>query len=260
MNVLQNKIALVTGSARGLGTSIALAYARAGADVILADLDSDPLGIIQDEIESLGRRSISLEADISNLESVEACAHKAFEHFGRIDILVNNAAIAGPSAPLWEVDPAAWRQTLDVNTTGVFNCCRTFIPCMIDQRAGSIVIIGSMTGKRPLLNRTAYAASKLALVGLARTLAWEVGPHGIRVNVISPGPMEGERLTWVFETQAKEEGITFEAARNRMMSNSPLNQFVPTENVAQTAVFLASDLSGSITGEDINVSAGIAMY
>jgi NAD(P)-dependent dehydrogenase (short-subunit alcohol dehydrogenase family) len=260
MNLLQDKIALVTGSARGLGTTLALAFARAGADVILADLVVDPLENIKKEVESLGCRSLSLAVDISDLESVQECAQKAFEKFGRVDILVNNAAIAGPSAPLWEVDPTAWKQTLDVNTTGVFNCCRTFLPCMIDQRSGSIIIIGSMTGKRPLLNRTAYAASKIALVGLARTLAWETGPYGIRVNVISPGPMEGERLTWVFETQAKEEGITFEAARDRMRSNSPLGQFVPTDNVAQTAVFLASDLAGSITGEDINVSAGLAMY
>jgi NAD(P)-dependent dehydrogenase (short-subunit alcohol dehydrogenase family) len=116
-----------------------------------------------------------------------------------------------------------------------------------------------MTGKRVLQNRTAYATSKLALVGLARTLAWEVGAYGIRVNVISPGPMEGARLKWVFETQAKEEGITVEAARNRMKAASPIGEFVPPENVAQAAVFLASDLSGSTTGEDLNVSAGICM-
>jgi NAD(P)-dependent dehydrogenase (short-subunit alcohol dehydrogenase family) len=134
------------------------------------------------------------------------------------------------------------------------------LPGMIAQRSGSVIIIGSMTGKRALVNRTAYATSKLALVGLARTLAWEVGPHNVRVNVISPGPMEGERLKWVFETQAQQEGIPVAAARQRMADASPLGQFVPPENVAQAAVFLASDLSGSTTGEDLNCSAGICMY
>ncbi len=260
MNVLQDKVAVVTGCARGLGTHIALAYARAGAHVALADRNTAPLGELQTEIERLGRQSLSLAVDIADLQSVEACARRTQEHFGRVDILVNNAAIGGPSAPLWEIDPAAWRECLDINTTGVFYCCRAFLPGMIAQKSGSIIIIGSMTGKRVLVNRTAYATSKLALVGLARTLAWEVGPYGIRVNVISPGPMEGERLKWVFETQAQQEGISVEAARDRLRSSSPLGQFVPPENVAQAAVFLASDLSGSTTGEDLNCSAGICMY
>jgi NAD(P)-dependent dehydrogenase (short-subunit alcohol dehydrogenase family) len=260
MNVLKDKVAVVTGSARGLGTCIALALARAGAHIVLVDRFTDPLDAIREDIERLGRKALPLEVDIANLDSVEACARKAEDHFGRVDILVNNAAIGGPSAPLWEVDPAAWKECLDVNTTGVFYCCRAFLPGMIRQHSGSVIIIGSMTGKRVLVNRTAYATSKLALIGMARTLAWEVGTYGIRVNVISPGPMEGERLKWVFETQAKQEGITVEAARKRMADASPLGQFVPPENVAQAAVFLASDLSGSTTGEDFNCSAGICMY
>jgi len=260
MNVLQDKVAVVTGSARGLGTCIAMTFAQAGAHIILADLDASPLEAIQADIQRLGRKALPIEVDITNLGSVEACAGIAREHFGRVDILVNNAAIGGPSAPLWEVDPAAWRECIDVNTTGVFNCCRAFLPAMIQQRSGSVIIIGSMTGKRVLVNRTAYATSKLALVGMARTLAWEVGPYGIRVNVISPGPMEGARLKWVFETQAQQEGITVEAARKRMADASPLGRFVPPENVAKAALFLASDLSDSITGEDLNCSAGICMY
>jgi len=260
MNLLQDKVAVVTGSARGLGTCIAMAFAQAGAHIVLADRITDPLEAIQADIERMGRKALPLAIDIADLESVEACARQAQEHFGRVDILVNNAAIGGPSALLWEVDPAAWRECLDINTTGVFYCCRAFLPGMIKQRSGSVIIIGSMTGKRVLVNRTAYATSKLALVGMARTLAWEVGPYGIRVNVISPGPMEGERLKWVFETQAQQEGITVDAARKRLADASPLGQFVPPENVAQAAVFLASDLSGSTTGEDLNCSAGICMY
>ncbi|MFZ5808133.1 MAG: SDR family NAD(P)-dependent oxidoreductase [Chloroflexota bacterium] len=260
MKLLEDKVAVVTGSARGLGATMALTFARAGADVVLADVMTEPLEGLKQEIEKSGRRALILPLDVSNPDSVQQCADQALGHFGKVDVLANVAGVTGPSAPLWKIEPKDWQQTLDINTTGVFLCCRAFLPAMIERRSGSIIIIGSMTGKRPLLNRTPYAVSKIALVGLARTLAWEVGPYNIRVNVISPGPMEGERLKWIFETQAREEGITVEQARERMKNFSPLHRFIPPENVADTAVFLASDLAASITGEDVNVSAGIAMY
>lgn len=258
--LLKDKIALVTGGGRGLGQTLSMAFARAGADVVLTGRSLEPLEKTKAEVEALGRRAMAVSMDIAAVQSVQQGAEQILSQFGRVDILVNNAAIGGPSGPLWALDPAEWQETIDTNLTGVFLCCRAFLPAMLERKSGSIILIGSMTGKRPLLNRTPYAASKIALVGLARTLAWETGPYGIRVNLISPGPMEGDRLKWVFETQAKEQGLTVEAARQRMANASPLNQFVSTEHVAQTAVFLASDLAGSITGEDINVSAGIAMY
>jgi NAD(P)-dependent dehydrogenase (short-subunit alcohol dehydrogenase family) len=260
MRILEQKVAVVTGSARGLGTQVALAFARAGADVVIADLMTEPLQDLKAQIEALGQKALPLRMDVSDEASVQACAQQTLAEFGRVDILANVAGITGPSAPLWQIELKDWKQTLDVNTTGVFLCCKAFLPAMIERRSGSIIIIGSMTGKRPLLNRTPYAVSKIALVGLARTLAWEVGPYNIRVNVISPGPMEGERLKWIFETQAKEQGITVEEARERMKANSPLHRFIPPEEVAATAVFLCSDWANSITGEDVNVSAGIAMY
>lgn len=260
MNLLQEKVAVVTGSARGLGSTIALAFARAGADIVLTDIVTEPLEILKQEIERLGRRAIAIPLDVGNEKSVQECAEQTLHHFGKVDILANVAGVTGPSAPLWKIELKDWQQTLNINTTGVFLCCRAFLPAMIERQSGSIIIIGSMTGKRPLLNRTPYAVSKIALVGMARTLAWEVGPYNIRVNVISPGPMEGERLKWIFETQAKDQGITVEEARERMKSYSPLHRFIPPENVADTAIFLASDMAASITGEDVNVSAGIAMY
>ncbi len=117
-----------------------------------------------------------------------------------------------------------------------------------------------MTGKRPLYARTPYAASKMALVGLARTLAWEVVPYGIRVNTISPGPVEGERIEWVIRKQAGAQGISVEEARRQFTSSSPLGRLIPASDVAEAAVFLASDKAASITGEDLNVSAGTVMY
>ncbi len=121
-------------------------------------------------------------------------------------------------------------------------------------------MISSMTGKRPLYGRTPYAASKMALVGIARTLAWEVGSHGIRVNVISPGAVEGERIKQVVRNQAVAQGISEEEALQQFTSNSPLGRLVPPGDIAAAAIFLASDKAASITGEDLNVSAGTVMY
>src|SRR5258708_10083543 len=131
---------------------------------------------------------------------------------------------------------------------------------MIKQRAGCIVIIGSMTGKRPLLNRTPYAASKMALVGLARTLAWETGPYDIRVNVISPGAVEGERVERVIREQSRVEGISLEESRRHFTGNSPLGRMVPPRNIAEALLFLASDSAASITGGNLDVSAGPVLY
>jgi NAD(P)-dependent dehydrogenase (short-subunit alcohol dehydrogenase family) len=175
-------------------------------------------------------------------------------------VLVNNSGIAGPMSVLWEIEPEEWDETIQVNLTGTFLCCRAFLPGMTSRGSGSIVVIGSVTGKRPLHGRTPYAASKLALVGLVRTLAWEVGEYGIRVNLISPGAVAGERIERVIEGQAKTKGVTIEDAREELAAGSPLKRFVDPEHVAEAVVFLASDAGSSVTGEDLNVSAGLAMY
>jgi NAD(P)-dependent dehydrogenase (short-subunit alcohol dehydrogenase family) len=131
---------------------------------------------------------------------------------------------------------------------------------MIEQAGGSVVVIGSMTGKRPLHGRTPYAMSKLGLVGLVRTLAVEAGPYGVRVNLLSPGAVEGARIDRVIEAQAQAQGISFEQARASFMDASPLGQLTAANDVAACAVFLASPQAASITGEDMNVSTGVVMY
>lgn len=258
--MFDQKIVVVTGGGRGLGRNISLEFAKQGATVVVAGRTMIPLEETVQEIEKRGGLAVPVQFDIGNQESVENGAAQILEKFGKVDVLVNNAAVGGPSAPLWQLDLKDWQETMDINVTGPFLCCRAFLPSMIENKSGSIILIGSMSGKRPLINRTAYTTSKIALVGLARTLAWEIGSYGLRVNVISPGPMEGDRLKWVFETQAEQQGITFEEARNNMVAASPLNRFVDTQDVADLAVFLASDKGKSTTGEDINVSSGIVMY
>ncbi len=258
--LLKDKVAVVTGGGRGIGRAIALAYAREGARLVLAARTLAGLEETRRAVADLGGEALVAPTDISDAESVAALAYLVREHFGRVDILVNNSGIAGPTAPLWEITTDDWEATFAVNVRGTFLCCRVFLPVMIAQSSGSIIMIGSMTGKRPLMGRTPYAASKLALVGLARTLAWETGPHGIRVNVISPGPVEGERIETVIRKQAEVKGISLDEARQAFLRDSPLNRLVPPQDVAAAAVFLASDQASSITGEDLNVSAGLTMY
>ncbi|HLX58241.1 MAG TPA: SDR family oxidoreductase [Ktedonobacteraceae bacterium] len=258
--MLKDKVAVITGGGRGIGRIIALALARAGADVVLAARSLEPLEATRAEIEALGRKALVVPTDVSREESVRNLAEQALGYYGQVDVLVNNAGITGPTALLWEVTPAAWEETFAVNVTGSYLCCRAFLPAMIERRAGCIIFIASMTGKRPLVGRATYAAGKIALVGLARTLAWETGPYGIRVNVISPGGVEGERVERVIREQARIEGISLEEARRNFIGNSPLGRMVPPEDVAGAVVFLASDNAASITGEDLNVSAGTVMY
>lgn len=244
---------LITGAGRGIGRALALAFARDGASCALAGRSIDQL---EETRALLGGDALVLGTDIAEPAQVERMAENA----GAVDVLVCNSGVAGPTAPLWEIDPADWDRTLRVNLTGTFLCCRALLPGMIERGRGAIVVIGSMTGKRPLHGRTPYTASKLGLVGLVRTLAWEAGEHGVRVNLISPGAVAGARIDGVIDAQAEALGITPEQARERFTSASPLGRLTEADEVARCAVFLASDAAASITGEDLNVSAGVAMY
>ena len=257
---LEGQVAVITGAGRGIGRSIALAFASEGANLVLASRTEQALHETRSSIEGLGREGIVVPTDISRPASVQNLAERALEHFGRVDVLVNNSGVGGPSSPLWEIDDEDWERTFTVNVTGTYLCCRAFLPSMIERRSGSVIIIGSMTGKRPLWGRTPYAASKMALVGLARTLALETGPYGVRVNVISPGAVEGERIEWVFLKQAEGRGISLDEVRREFARESPLERLVPPGDVAAAAVFLASSRARSITGEDMNVSAGLVMH
>jgi NAD(P)-dependent dehydrogenase (short-subunit alcohol dehydrogenase family) len=184
----------------------------------------------------------------------------ALDRFGRIDVLINNSGIGGPSGPLWELSLDDWRETFAVNVEGVFLVTKTVIPHMIERGSGSVVMIGSITGKRPLWGRTPYASTKSALVGLTRTLAVEAGPHGVRVNLISPGFVIGPRLDWVIDAQAEGRGISAEEVRSELEAEAALNRLTEPEDIARVALFLASEESRGIAGADINVNSGVVMY
>jgi NAD(P)-dependent dehydrogenase (short-subunit alcohol dehydrogenase family) len=222
-------------------------------------LGESELDAVALECHHLGAEAVIVRTDLRIPTEIDHLV-EATADVGVPDVLVNNSGIGGPSGMLWELDPAGWDETMAVNVTAVFLCSRGFLPAMIRRGRGSIVNIGSITGKRPLLGRSPYATSKHALVGLTRTLALETGPHGIRVNLISPGFVEGPRIDWVIEGQAESRGIPPESVRAEFTSQSPMGRLTSPKDVAQAVVFLASDAAASITGADINVNAGVVMY
>ncbi|MEM2111944.1 MAG: SDR family NAD(P)-dependent oxidoreductase [Candidatus Bathyarchaeia archaeon] len=257
---LLGKVAFVTGGGVGIGRAISLMFAREGADVSLAARSIDRMEEVAHEIRAMGRKALVNAMDVTSVEQVDRAVKRTLEEFGRIDILVNNSGIAGPTAPVYEITPEQWDETFNVNLKGAFLCCRAIVPIMIKQRSGKIINIASMTGKRPLPMRTPYCATKMGLIGFTRCLASELGKFNINVNAICPGPVAGSRIESVIKNAAKAEGVSEEEVRNRFLSASPLRRFVSAEDVAKCAVFLASDDATNMTGQDINVTAGIVMY
>ena len=256
---LDGKTAVVMGAGHGIGREISLAMAREGAAVVLAGRSHDALVSVRDAIHAAGGSSMVVLTDLREPDQVTALAATVEREMGPTDILVNNSGVSGPVARLWEIDPADWDDTLRVNLTGVFLTCRAFLPSMLD-REGSIIVIGSVVGKSPLPRRSAYAASKLGLLALVRTLAWDAGAHGVRVNLISPGATMGERVRGFIGAQAQARGVSADIVRSELSDASPLRRLVEPQDIAATAVFLASDEARAITGEDINVASGSVMY
>jgi NAD(P)-dependent dehydrogenase (short-subunit alcohol dehydrogenase family) len=253
-------VAVVTGAGRGLGREVTLALAGAGADVVLAGRDPSTLEATAEVAAGAGAATLCVRTDVTSEEDVAALGRASFERFSAVDVLVANSGVGGPSGPLWELDREAWDETFAVNVTGVFLSVRAFLPSMLDRRRGSIAVIGSMTGKRPLWGRTPYAASKLSLVGLVRTLAVETAPSGVRVNLVSPGPVEGERMDWVFRAQAEGRGISVEEARSEMIAQMPIGRLIEPREVADAVVSLTLGTLSAVTGADLNVSGGMVMY
>ena len=259
MNAPEVPVAVVTGANRGIGRAITVALAAAGCTVAASARDPASLAETVAEAEQAGGVAVPVGCDVRDEASVAALAERAGE-LGQVRVVVANAGIAGPTTPLHEMSLADWRETIATDLDGVFLTFRAFIPAMIERRDGSLIAISSMTGKRPLYGRTPYAAAKMGVIGLVRTLATELGPYGIRVNAVCPGPVSGPRIEQVIARQAEARGITAEQARAELDSLSPLRRMVTAEEVAAACVFLASSGSASITGEDLNVTAGVVMY
>jgi NAD(P)-dependent dehydrogenase (short-subunit alcohol dehydrogenase family) len=257
---LEEQTAIVTGAGRGLGRAISLELAEWGADIVLADLDPDEMRETSRLIEERGRTALPLRTDLRDPDTVSETVERALAEFDSIEVLVNNSGIAGPTRACEETPIDEWDQTIAVNLRGAFLMTREVLPTMKRHGYGRIVNISSVTGKRPVAQRTPYAASKLGLIGFTRSLAEEVGKHDINVNAVCPGSVEGERIERVFEEYAKVRGTDSETVKRGEMAKSARVELVKPESVASVVSFLCSTASEQMTGQDLNVSAGKVMY
>ena len=252
-------VALVTGGNRGIGQAITVALARTGATVVATARDVSSLDDTLEAVRRTGAAALGRTCDVRDPASMVELAASVRE-IGPVTTVVANAGTAGPTAPLHEIDPDEWRDCLVTDVDGVFHTFRAFVPEMIERGSGSLIAISSMTGKRPLYGRTPYAAAKMAVIGLVRTLALELGPHGVRANTVCPGAVAGPRIEDVIRRQAESRGIGLDEARAGFTAASPLGKLVEADEVGSVCAFLASDAATAITGEDLNVSAGVVMY
>jgi NAD(P)-dependent dehydrogenase (short-subunit alcohol dehydrogenase family) len=257
---VRDRVAVVTGANRGIGRAIATALAADGFAVAATARDPATLEGTLADVEAFGGSAAAFGCDVRDEASVQALARAVLDRWGRVHTVVANAGTAGPTAPVHEIGLTEWRDCLAADLDGVFLTFRAFVPALLEAGAGSLVAISSMTGKRPLLHRTPYAAAKMGVIGLVRTLALELGPAGIRVNALCPGAVAGPRIDDVIRRQAAAQGIPEAEARAAFAAASPLGRLVEADEVARACVFLASDAASSITGEDLNVSAGVVMY
>ena len=257
---MAERVVIVTGASQGIGAAIATGFASGGDRVVLAARNQDALSDTADMVSAAGGTPMAVVTDVTDPDSVDALVDSVMAAHGRIDVLVNNSGVGGPSGRLWEIEPDEWKSTFEVNVFGVYLATRAVLPVMVDQGSGSVVIVGSITGKRPLFGRSSYAATKSAVVGLTRTLAAEAGPEGVRVNMVSPGFVAGPRLDWVIEAQAQARGITAGEVRAELEAESPMGRLTEPEDVARAVVFLASDDAAGMTGVDLNVNSGAVMY
>ena len=253
-------VAVVTGAGRGIGAAIARDLAASGARIVINGRHREPLKAICADIAAAGGIAEPVPGSITDPDHLEALMHQAAGTRGMIHVLVNNAGTPGPTTPLREMTLQGWTETIETNLTGVFLACRAAIPFLRRAGHGKIVNIGSATGKRPLVNRSPYAAAKLGLVGLTRTLAHEVGSDGISVNTISPFLVDNARLEEVITTMASARGLSKETLRKELTQQTALGRTVTEADVSRLALFLASSAADGITGEDWNVTAGAIMY
>jgi NAD(P)-dependent dehydrogenase (short-subunit alcohol dehydrogenase family) len=246
---LTNSRVIITAGGAGIGRATARAFHAAGARVHICDVDAATLADAQAELPGLG---VS-EADVSDPDQVDRLFDAALDALGGLDVLVNNAGIAGPTALLEDCEPAEWRRTLAVNLDGQFYCLRRAIPALKAAGGGAIVNLASTAGLYGYPRRGPYVASKWAIVGLTKSLAIELGPSGIRVNAICPGSIEGPRMDRVIAAEAAATGSSEEEVRQAYMRNTSMRCFIDAEDIANMAVFLCSPAGAKVSGQALAV-------
>lgn len=240
MGRLEKKVAVVTGASRGIGKAIALAFGREGANVVVTARTKEALEALVNQLKSQGAEALAVTADLSREADIQRIAEETVQHFGRIDILVNNAAIIHPRINLVDFDAHLWRQVLEVNLTGAALLTKAVLPNMIANRSGKIINISSIGGRKGGKGRSAYRVTKAGLISLTESVAAEVKPYGIDVNCICPGGVDTEGYREAFGSKGRIENP----------------KLLLPEEIAELAVFLASEASSAITGTAIDAFGG----
>jgi NAD(P)-dependent dehydrogenase (short-subunit alcohol dehydrogenase family) len=256
--VLSGKRAIVTGAGRGIGRSIALALANAGADVAVTARTSSELDTLVGEISALGRHSLAVSCDVTDPEQVQHMASTLLEGLGGIDILVNNAGNAGSHKFLNHSDEL-WHRMLAINLTSVYYVSKAFTPKLVEQRSGRIITIASIASRVGGGYIAAYTAAKHGVLGLTRALATELLPYNITVNAICPGYVDTPMTDGSVANITARTGMSEAQARETLAKTSPQHRLIEPEEVASIAVFLARDSSKGITGQAINIDGGGVM-
>jgi 3-hydroxybutyrate dehydrogenase len=253
---LKDKVAIVTGSASGIGKEIATVFAREGAKVAIADLDQKAADATAKELDSSGKRAIGVVMDVTNEQQVDEGTAQVIKAFGALDVLVSNAGIQ-IVAPLVEFEFSKWKRLLAIHLDGAFLTTRAALRQMYKQRSGSVIYMGSVHSKEASVLKAPYVTAKHGLVGLAKVVAKEGAAHGVRANVICPGFVRTPLVEKQIPEQAKELGISEqEVIKNVMLKETVDGEFTTVEDVAETALFLASFGSNALTGQSIVVSHG----
>ncbi|MFA4853795.1 MAG: 3-oxoacyl-[acyl-carrier-protein] reductase [Candidatus Omnitrophota bacterium] len=244
---LKDKVALITGGARGIGRAIALTFAKEGADIVVADVNLEIAQKTAMEIEVLGRKALALEMDVTNYEKVEEGINKILDKMGKVDILVNNAGITKDNL-LLRMSQADWDAVINVNLKGTFNCIKAVCRPMIKQRSGRIISIASIIGLMGNPGQANYAASKAGIIALTKTVAKELASRNINANAVAPGFIQTEMTAGLAEDIKK-----------KMLEAIPLAKLGTPGDVANLCLFLASDESSYITGQTITIDGGMVM-
>ena len=256
--LLENRVAIVTGGAKGIGRGISLKFASEGCNVVVNAMHIEGARRVADEVEALGRRALAIQADVSRSDEVERMVEQTIKEFGRIDILVNNAGGTGlaKDTSIEDTSEEDWDRIVSINLKGQFLCCRAVVPYMKKQKYGKIINVSSMGAIQPPAPIAHYHAAKGGVLSLTKNLAFELARFNITVNSILPGPIKTEFFTEMLKAMTKEEGEAF----FRMLGGKvPMGRMGEPEEVAGVALFLASELSSYVTGDAINVGGGLPL-